>query len=399
VERKNVVIVGGGACALMLGSELDRDKFNISIYERNSALGRKFLVAGDGGLNITHSEPPANFIRRYTPPGFLDNAFKYFDNTHLIKWLNEKGIPTFTGSSGRVFPLKDLKPIDVLKILEKLLLDNNVHIHYKHVLKNFDINQLQFDHQGKPVFVPKADIVIFCLGGASWPVTGSGGEWAEIFADNGIKVNPFVSSNCRFMVKWPKDLKTEGKVLKNISISCNNVQNYGEVTICADGIEGSGIYPLSPQIRDALSGGEKAIVYIDLKPSFTADEISLRFRSKSKEKNYSEHVRASINLSKEQFQLLKKFSGKEEFTDPDILANKVKSLPIEITGLGPIEDAISTAGGISREEVDESFQLKKIRGTYVIGEMLDYDAPTGGYLLQSCFSMGKYLAHRLNEEN
>lgn len=398
--KKTISIVGGGACALFLGCALDTDKYNVTIYERNGALGRKFLVAGDGGLNLTHSENLDAFAKRYTPERFLAQALNDFTNETYIKWINNIGVKTFVGSSGRVFPIKGVKPIEVLNAIINKLKDNSVKINYKHYWEGFSAdNNLLFLHSEQSLKV-KSDITVFCLGGASWPSTGSKGEWSSLFSAKNIVVNSFKASNCAFEIKWKKEFinKAQGKALKNISITCNNKTRLGEVVITKFGMEGSGIYPLSPEIRDGLSKNGKADVKIDLKPNLSFETIEKQLLKLHPKKNITDILKEDLNFSQAQLHLLKYHVSKEDFIDPRKLAFSIKSINLCVTGTAPLEDAISTVGGISLNEIHSNFSLKKILNVYAIGEMLDYDAPTGGYLLQSCFSMAQYLGAHLNNK-
>jgi len=263
--KKTVSIIGGGPCALMLGAELDSNRYEIEIYERNNALGRKFLVAGDGGLNLTHSETPEEFIKRYTPNTFISKAFHHFSNLDFISWLNNTGIETYIGSSKRVFPKKGIKPIAVLDLLIQKVLKNRTQIFYKHEFKDFSADNELLFNTNNGVRRVKSDLVIFCLGGASWPVTGSTGSWLNVFRNIGITINDFQASNCAFAVSWPQDIVSsiEGEALKNIEVSCNNIKHHGEVVLTRFGLEGSGIYPLSPQIRTELKTKKEAKILLD----------------------------------------------------------------------------------------------------------------------------------------
>lgn len=397
--KKTISIIGGGASALILGCELNTKKYTVSIFEKNTALARKFLVAGDGGLNLTHSEDESKFILRYTPYEFLETAFKNFSNKDLIKWLNNTGLETFVGTSGRVFPKKGIKPIDVLNRLEEKIKSNSVKINFKHEWTGFsENNELIFKTPTGNKQI-QSDVVIFCLGGASWPVTGSKGDWLSFFKDKKIKTTPFEASNCSFKINWPQELikVIEGKPLKNISIKCGNKIHAGEIVLTSFGIEGSGIYPLSPQIRDELNKLGLAKIYIDLKPLLSSEEALKKITNSRSKLSYTENIVKQLNLNKTQIILLKSVMSKSDFLDPIKIVNNLKNLELLISSLGPIEDAISSVGGISLTEISEDFELKKLKNKFVIGEMLDYDAPTGGYLLQSCFSMGKYLADHLND--
>ncbi|MBA3663397.1 MAG: NAD(P)-dependent oxidoreductase [Bacteroidetes bacterium] len=398
--KKKLSIIGGGACALVLASEIDTKQFDVTLYERNANLGRKFLVAGDGGLNITHSESKAQFIKRYTPHEFLQSAFDSFSNEDLITWLNDLGIETFTGSSGRVFPDKGIKPAEVLAVFLKKIKINSVVVKTKHTWQGFGINNSLLVEHNNQLLEIKSDVIVYCLGGASWPVTGSKGDWLRYFADKNISVKEFQSSNCAFKIVWPEDLvsKIEGKVLKNISLSSGNKKHEGEIVLTKFGVEGSGIYPLSPEIRDQLNVTGAADITIDLKPSLTPDKIIEKLAGGGN-KNLSDILKNVLNFTQTHIQLLKTFISKEDFLDHKKLTGHIKSFKLTITGMAPIEEAISTVGGVSLPEINKNFELKKLPGHYAIGEMLDYDAPTGGYLLQSCFTMGKCLAEHLNSSN
>jgi uncharacterized flavoprotein (TIGR03862 family) len=268
---------------------------------------------------------------------------------------------------------------------------------FNHAWTGFSGERLKF-FNGKTKIIVDADIVIFALGGASWPVTGSAGEWLKYFTGKGISTIPFSPSNCSFAVAWPPALSKAigGKALKNIVTRCGTMEHAGEIVLTDFGLEGSGIYPLSPQIRESLSLTGKAVIHIDLKPQVSKEEIRERLSRASRKSNYTQELKKELNLSAVHLLLLKHFLSRETFTDIDHLSVSIKNFKITIEGTGPLEDAISTVGGISREEVDGHFQLRKLPAHYAIGEMLDYDAPTGGYLLQSCFSMAKYLADHLN---
>jgi uncharacterized flavoprotein (TIGR03862 family) len=381
--KAKIAIIGSGPAGLMLAANLDETKYDVTLYEKNSAPARKFLVAGHGGFNLTHSEPIEQFIKRYTPASFFEPILRSFSNTDLQAWLNTIGIPTFTGTSKRIFPQKGIKPIQVLGAILKVLKDKNVKL------------QTEYTWQGEVI---GADITVFSLGGSSWKVTGSDGNWTKYFQNKGIDIIPFQPSNCAFQITWPKNLISlaAGLPLKNIALKSLNIRKEGEVVITEFGMEGSGIYALSPQIRQQLNEQQKAICYIDLKPSLSVDKLIELLESKPANYTMTKYLDSTLNLSKSQLALLKNLTAKEDFLHPETLANKIKELPIEITAMAPIDEAISTIGGISLDEIDQNFQLKKLPGNYVIGEMLDWDAPTGGYLLQGCFSMGYYLAKYLN---
>ena len=394
--KKSVSIIGGGSAALFLAAFLDSKKFQVTIFEKNKSLGRKFLVAGDGGFNLTHSEPISQFIERYTPSEFLKKSLTDFDNDNFQKWLSDIGIPTFVGTSNRVYPEKGIKPIEVLNTIVDVLSKQGVQIKYEQTWTGWnEENNLVFN--GDTAI--KSDYAVFALGGGSWKVTGSDGTWLDIFKTQGLDVIPFQPSNCAYKIDWPEKFisKHEGSPLKNIAVSCSDKSQKGELVITKLGLEGNAIYALSPQIREELSANEKATVFLDLKPMLTIEQLFEKFK-KSSHKNTTDILRTALNLSPEKIGLLKAYTSKETFMDSELLVVSIKGLPIEIIGSAPLDEAISTTGGLSLKAVDKSFQLKKLKNTYCIGEMLDWDAPTGGYLLQACFSMGVQLAKHIKRK-
>ncbi|MDO9187569.1 MAG: TIGR03862 family flavoprotein [Bacteroidia bacterium] len=395
--KRAIAIIGGGPAAMMLAASLDELKFDVTIYEKNNALGRKFLVAGDGGFNLTHSENTEEFISRYTPASFFSSIISSFTNTDLRNWLNNIGIETFVGSSKRVFPVKGIKPIDVLNTILDVLKKKNVSIKTRHNWKGWNNNELIFETAIESINV-KADITIFALGGGSWQVTGSDGKWTNYFSEKGIDIIPFQASNCAYEIKWENEFIkiAEGTSLKNISLKCSKKEKKGELVITKFGLEGGSIYALSPEIRQQLNSNNTAKIFLDLKPSLTVEEIKNKISNKGN-KSLSKHLENELNLNQVQLALLKTVLSKTDFTNIAMLSEKIKNLPLIITSAAPVDEAISTVGGISLNEIDNTFQLKKLSNHFVIGEMLDWDAPTGGYLLQGCFSMGYCLAKSLNE--
>jgi uncharacterized flavoprotein (TIGR03862 family) len=395
--KKSVSIVGGGPAALFLAAFLDPDLFDVTIFEKNKTPGRKFLVAGKGGFNLTHAEPMDTFINRYSPVSFLEQALLSFDNNNLRQWLKEIGIPTFIGSSKRVYPVKGIKPIEVLNAILAVLKHRKVNFLFQHKWTGWDKeNDLVFNSN----FTVKTDYCVFALGGASWKKTGSDGSWLTSFAKKGVSTIPFQSANCAFKIDWSKDflLKNEGKPLKNISLSCGSSTQKGELVITQFGLEGNAIYALSSEIQKGITNNSKSIIYLDLKPALSIREIKKRLSS-SREKNTTIKLRNDLKLSNVQINLLKSLLLKEEFLSIETLINRIKKLDLVVTGAAPIDEAISTTGGIDLKNLDKNFELIKMKNTFCIGEMLDWNAPTGGYLLQACTSMGVFLARHLNGSN
>src|ERR1035437_1858226 len=268
--KKSLAIIGGGPAALMLAATIDETLFDVTIYERNFAPARKFLVAGDGGFNLTHSENIEIFISRYTPEEFLEKCIRAFANEDLRIWLKKIGVDTYVGTSKRVFPVKGIKPIDVLNSILNELKNKKVQIKTQHEWKGWnEKNELVFTNNDKEIIV-KADIVVFALGGASWKKTGSDGSWKNLFEEKNIRVIPFQPSNCAYEIKWDEKFleQAEGKSLKNISVSCDGKEKTGELVITKFGIEGGPIYALSPQIRKQFAENKTAQIFIDLKSTF-----------------------------------------------------------------------------------------------------------------------------------
>lgn len=402
--KKTIAIIGGGASALALAAMLDESLFDITIYERQATLGRKFLVAGDGGFNLTHGEDLETFLKRYTVPSSsnlshqnIENSLRNFTNSDTRNWLKSMGIETFIGSSNRVFPTKGIKPIEVLNAILSFLKNNHIKLKTKCFWQGWNVqNELIILQNGIKITI-KADIIVFSLGGASWRKTGSDGEWAPYFEEKGISIVPFQASNCAYQIGWSDTFlaQAEGKSLKNIALKCVDKVKKGEVVVTKFGLEGGAIYALSPAIREQLNEHQKATIYLDLKPVLSVDDIIHKLTEKNN-KPLTTLLKEQLHLPDVAVALLKNQLTKDEFVHFPTLATLIKNIPLSITAAAPIDEAISTVGGIPFSEVDEHFQLKKLPNHYAIGEMLDWDAPTGGYLLQACFSMGAYLAKWLN---
>ena len=392
--KKRIAIIGSGSSAFLLAAFLDTEKFSVTIYEKNKNAGRKFLVAGKGGFNLTHSEPIDQLIKRYTPDDFLNKALLDFTNIDFRDWLDKIEVPTYIGSSKRVYPKEGIKPIELLTSILNHLKEKGITIKYEHTFSDWD-------DKDNPIINKKTiqtDYTVFSLGGGSWKVTGSDGNWLDTFSKKGIKTKPFKASNCSYQVAWKEKFiqKHEGTPLKNITISCNNRIQKGEAVITKFGLEGNSIYGLGPQIRDKLLTDSKATVFIDFKPSLTAEKIHSKI-TLSNHKNTAQILKKELKLSAPIIELLKTSISKAAYLNAESLSKNIKKFPLEIVNTASVDEAISTVGGIDLKAVSENFELKKMANQFCIGEMLDWDAPTGGYLLQACASTGVHLAKHLNE--
>ena len=391
--KQSISIIGGGTASLMLAAFLDSRIFDITIYEQKSSLGRKFLVAGDGGFNLTHSETIEHFKQRYYPNEVLDKALDEFNNEDFRAWLDQVGIPTFVGSSKRVFPKRGIKPIEVLKAIETYLVNKGVRFEFNKRFVGWKADKtILFDDNVEVT----SDINVFALGGGSWKVTGSDGHWLSTFSQAGIPISPFFASNCAFAVDWPADLLANfvGTPFKNIAICHEGSIQTGEVVMTKLGLEGNAIYALSQPIQTQLKQKGQVLIHMDFKPMFSPIQL---FDKLNKSKyNTTKTLKDIIKLSPLQIAMLRTFLTKEDYLDSEVLASKISRFPITIVGSAPLDEAISTSGGLRLDAIDNNYQLINKAQQYCIGEMLAWDAPTGGYLIQACASMGVHLARILN---
>ena len=389
-----IAIIGGGPAGLMAADTL-APHAEVDLYEHGKHIGRKFLVAGQGGFNLTNKAEGEDLLGTYSPRGFLDQAIAEFGPMQLRSWLKELDIDTYVGTSGRVFPVKGIKPIDVLARIREHVIQRGVRIHVEHVFTGFDETQKPILENHSGPFTLEADRVIFALGGASWPVTGSTGIWPSLFNAIGIETDPFEASNCGVAIAWPEQIAKAhaGKPLKNIRVSAGDHSALAEATITAHGLEGNAIYPVVPALRDALKVHGHATLHIDLKPANTIEELIRRIGDREP-RNFAE----TVHLGRPELALIKAFTPKERSMSATAFCEDLKDLRLPVIALRPIGEAISTVGGIRCEDLSPDFSLKQHPHLYTIGEMVDWDAPTGGFLLHGCFAMGRYAAQRILDD-
>jgi len=393
-----IAIVGGGPAGLAAAERLASLGHGVTLYDRMPSLGRKFLLAGRGGLNLTHNEPLEAFLSRYGAAGArLAPLIQAWDAAALRAWAHGLGVETFVGSSGRVFP-QSFKTSPLLRAWLRRLADLGVTLLPGHRWEGWDeAGALHFSTRGGAVLTtPQATLL--ALGGASWPRLGSDASWAPLLEARGIAITPLRPSNMGFKVPWSRHFtrRHAGSPLKRIALAFGGQSVRGEAMITEEGIEGGAIYALSAEIRNAVLGAGHAKITIDLRPDLAAESLSERLEGRRKGESLANVLRKRLSLSPPGISLLHEADRNITALSSSDLAALVKAVPITITGVQPVDRAISTAGGIALGELDDNLMLRKLPGVFCAGEMLDWEAPTGGYLLQACFSTGIAAADGIN---
>jgi hypothetical protein len=382
----------------MAAEMLAREGVAVTVYDRMPTPGRKFLMAGRGGLNLTHSEELPRFLARYgEAEAHLRAAIEAFPPSAVIAWSEGLGQPAFTGTSGRVFP-RAMKASPLLRAWLARLGSLGVAFRMRHRWRGWDDDgQLLFDAPDGRV-TAEAEAVIFALGGASWPRLGSDGHWTAIFERAGIAVSPLKPSNCGFEADFSEHFRErfEGQPLKGAEFSFGGINVRGEAVVTKTGLEGGAIYALSPRLRDAIACDGSAVLTIDLRPGVPAKSLEDALSKPRDKQSLSNFLRKAAKLAPVAAGLLHEAARRSgtplAAVSPEALAALIKTLPVRLTATAPIERAISSAGGIRFGELDAGFMLRRRPGTFIAGEMLDWEAPTGGYLLQGCFSTGAAAA-------
>lgn len=390
----HVAVIGAGPAGLMAAEVLAQGGAHVTIYDAMPSAGRKFLMAGRGGLNLTHSEPLLAFLARYREAQpHLAAAIEAFPPQALRDWSHALGQETFTGSSGRVFP-KAFKASPLLRAWLRRLDAMGVKLALRHRWTGWDTQgHLQFQTLDGPRVVD-ANAAVLALGGASWPRLGSDGAWAEILSAKGVKISPLRPANSGFTVVWSDIFRSrfEGQPLKGVSLTSGPLTVRGEAIITRTGIEGGAVYALSAELREAILRDGHAVLSIALRPDADIAGLTAKLSAGKGKQSFSNFLRKAVNLSPVAIGLLQEAARAAAIALPSLspadLAGLIQAVPVKLNGVAPIARAISTAGGISFDELDDAFMLRRMPGVFAAGEMLDWEAPTGGYLLQASFATG-----------
>ena len=401
--QRCVAIIGGGPAGLMAAETARAAGVEVRVFDRMGSVGRKFLIAGKGGLNLTHSDPFETFVARYGARAREVRAWlEQFDAEALREWARGLGVETFVGSSGRVFP-QDLKAAPLLRGWVRRLRASGVQFQMHHEWRGWDADgALRFAHDGSEKSV-SADAAILALGGGSWPVLGSDGSWVNLLEARSVEIAPLQPANCGFDIAgpgpsagWSEHFATRhaGDPVKPVVIEWrdadgNKARRQGEFVITQTGVEGSLIYALSASLRDAIATHGTVEIHLDLAPAREAQRLARDLALPRGKRSLSEHLRRHAGIDGVKAGLLYELLGKDAMQDPASLAAAIKALPLRLSRARPLDEAISTAGGVRFAALDAGLMLKTIPGTFCAGEMIDWEAPTGGYLLTACFASGR----------
>jgi uncharacterized flavoprotein (TIGR03862 family) len=394
LSKPKVAIIGAGPAGLMAAEVLAQGGAGVTVYDAMPSVGRKFLLAGRGGLNLTHSEALPAFLTRYgAAMPQLAPAITAFPPESLRTWSEALGQPTFVGSSGRVFP-QAFKASPLLRAWLRRLDSLGVQFALRHRWTGWGNDGYLSFTTPDGVRSVEASATVLALGGASWPRLGSDGGWVETLAAKGVTISPLQPANCGFTVAWSDIFRDrfEGQPLKGVSLSFGSHTVRGEAVITRTGIEGGAIYALSADLREAVLGTGHAALRIALRPDLKASDLITRLSAPRGKQSLSNWLRKSAHLSPVAIGLLQEaaiVSGESlSSLSPASLAGLINAVPVQLNGMAPIARAISTAGGISFGEIDTDFMIRRLPGVFAAGEMLDWEAPTGGYLLQASFATG-----------
>ncbi|MYM39555.1 TIGR03862 family flavoprotein [Duganella qianjiadongensis] len=395
--RARVAVIGGGPAGLMAAQQLALAGVQVDLYDAMPSVGRKFLLAGRGGMNITHAEPYSQFVTRYgasTAP--LLPMLDAFGPQAVRDWVRGLGLETFVGSSGRVFPT-DMKAAPLLRAWLHRLREAGVQFHMRHRWLGWRGDALLLQGPQGDVLV-QADAVVLALGGGSWARLGSDGSWLPLLAARGVAVAPLQAANCGFDVDWSAHFSERhaGEPLTTVAISARGADGHslykqGQFVVTAGGVEGSLIYALSAALREQINADGHAAIYLDLLPDFSAERVAAEVQRPRGARSMASHLQSRLGIKGVKAGLLRECLSKEQYADGEQLAQAIKHLPLRLLRPRPIDEAISSAGGV-RWDALEGCMLAAVPGVFVAGEMVDWEAPTGGYLLTACLAGGQAAA-------
>jgi uncharacterized flavoprotein (TIGR03862 family) len=388
--NKSVIVIGGGPAGLMAAEVISARGVKVDVYDSMPSLGRKFLMAGKSGLNITHSEPFEQFVARYGKRrAQIEPLLKKFGPQELRQWVHGLGIETFVGTSGRVFPA-GMKASPLLRAWLKRFTDSGVTFHLRHTWRGWNADRsLKFEtSDGEKAVAVNATVL--ALGGGSWSRLGSDGAWVPWLELAGVRVEPLKPSNCGFDVNWSPYFRErfDGHPLKSVVLSFGSFRQQGEFIVTKEGLEGSLIYAASASIRDKIYAKGKATISLDLTPDRSLEWLMEKLSKPRGSRTMASHLEKTVGIKGVKAGLLREFLSKEDFASVEKLAASIKNLPVPLIAPRPLEEAISSAGGVMFEALDEYLMIRSMPGVFCAGEMLDWEAPTGGYLLTACFASG-----------
>jgi len=395
-----VAVIGGGPAGLMVAERLSAQGVQVDVFDAMPSVGRKFLMAGRGGLNLTHSEPAEPFLARYGDrAAHVEPWLQALDAGGLREWTHGLGIQTFVGSSGRVFP-QEMKAAPLLRAWLARLRAGGVRLHMRHRWLGWPAGSqpgagaLRFDTpEGEQRYA--ADAVVLALGGGSWAKLGSDGAWVDGLQAHGVAVAPLRPANCGFEVAWSDHFRERyaGQPVKSVAMACETAGGVtpfrqGEFVVSETGIEGSLVYALSAPLRDRIDAQGHAVALLDLAPDWSQEKVMAAVTHPRGSRSMSSHLQSRLGLTGVKAGLLRECASAEDFRDPERLGLRIKALPLRLLRARPVDEAISTAGGVSFASLDSGLMLREIPGVFCAGEMLDWEAPTGGYLLTACMASG-----------
>ena len=391
-----IAVIGGGPAGLMAAEAAISKGACVDVYDAMPSVGRKFLLAGKGGMNLTHSEPAGKFLTRYgSAQPHIQPLLTQFGPDTLREWARGLGVETFVGTSGRVFP-SDLKSAPLLRSWLHRLRQGGVILHVRHRWCGWDEKgALRFSTpQGDRLAT--ADAMVLALGGGSWPQLGSNGAWMSLLAERDVSLQPLKPANCGFDVNWSQHLRTRfaGHPVKPVVVSGRTsagmeYRQQGEFVITETGIEGGVIYAVAAWLRDEIQAKGVANIRLDLSPNREQSRVISDLSRPRGSRSMANHLKRCVGIEGVKASLLREYVPKQDFSDPVILGSAIKALPIQLLASRPLEEAISTAGGVAFEALDPQLMICSLPGVFCAGEMLDWEAPTGGYLLTACFASGR----------